>query len=546
MDILKRFEGSLDQDESRVVEHVHDFLDWRNMEASNFTPSQDDDVELRTYLLWLRTSGEPRERQRQRTASLRRFYSWASQAKLIDASPFESYNVDRPHLTLDQIRQRGETFTGEASQREIARLQAMNRLAEELNHTTDMQTTLATGMETLVKLLNLKTAWSFLLPSAGSPLDGEQIPENGFTLAATCDLPPGLERDDRFFLRKPVTCHCQKLMEAGQLKRAVNIVECTRLQDSAEHEGDNQGLMFHASVPIIASSEPLGIINVATEEWQFLDSADLQLLSAIGAQVAIALERARLYDLTLAQSQRLERQLQMARQVQDSLLPDHLPDIPGFSLAADWRSALEMAGDFYDLFPLSDGRWGLVIADVSDKGAPAALYMAMSRSLIRASAAAHPDPAAALIEVNQRLLTHSSADMFVTVFYGVLDANRHQMTYANAGQNPPLMRRASGEIESLMPTGPALSVFDDPSVANAILNLTPGDALVLYTDGVTDALDPHGENYGLERLERAFIDAPRRDAQNLLDYLSVSLQDFTRGEEPFDDITWMVLLDTRN
>jgi sigma-B regulation protein RsbU (phosphoserine phosphatase) len=108
------------------------------------------------------------------------------------------------------------------------------------------------------------------------------------------------------------------------------------------------------------------------------------------------------------------------------------------------------------------------------------------------------------------------------------------------------MRRASGGIESLMPTGPALSVFDDPSVANAILNLTPGDALVLYTDGVTDALDPHGENYGLERLERAFIDAPRRDAQNLLDYLSVSLQDFTRGEEPFDDITWMVLLDTRN
>jgi sigma-B regulation protein RsbU (phosphoserine phosphatase) len=328
----------------------------------------------------------------------------------------------------------------------------------------------------------------------------------------------------------------------GRLKRAVNVVECTRLQDAARDNGDNQGLLFHTTVPIIASGQPLGILNVATQDWQFLTAADLQLLSAVGAQVAVAMERARLFDITVAQQRRLERELRLAREVQNSLLPDALPAIPGFSIAADWRSALEMAGDFYDIFRLPDGRWGIVVADVADKGAAAAMYMAMTRSLIRMSAANYVGPAGALKDVNQQLMEHSSSDMFVTVFYAVLDAELQQITYANAGQNPPLVRRSTDVIEKLMPTGPALGIMEEFPLRESSFTLEQDDLLVIYTDGVTDALNSQEEQYDLERLIENVTSAPHSDAALQLAHISNHLAAFTGERPPFDDITFFILL----
>src|SRR2546425_928226 len=229
-------------------------------------------------------------------------------------------------------------------------------------------------------------------------------PRHDFAVAACCGLPPGLEQDNRRYLSQPPDCHCQRLLRNEQLVRAVNIVECTRLQNAFRHAGATEGLLFHATLPLIVQKRPVGLINIATEQWEFLSPADLEFLSAAGSQVAIALERARLYDLAETQRIRLEQELVMARAVQKSLLPTQTPRIPGFTLVADWRPAREVAGDFYDFFSLPDGRWGLVLADVSGKGAPAALYMAMTRSLIRSEASRHTNPSAVLTEGNRRLL----------------------------------------------------------------------------------------------------------------------------------------------
>ena len=323
--------------------------------------------------------------------------------------------------------------------------------------------------------------------------------------------------------------------------RAVNVVECTRLKDSAEANGDNQGLLFHASVPIWVQERALGIINVATEDWQFLTAADLQFLTAVSAQVSIALERAQLYDELNAQRLRLEQELQMAHAVQASLMPRQLPHIPGFSLAAEWRSAREMAGDFYDIFALPEGRWALVIADVSDKGAPAALYMAMTRSLIRASAGRNLSPRAALMDVNREIQAHSSSSMFVSVFYAVLDTLAGTLTYANAGHNAPLLRRAAGTIESLKRTGILIGVMDELGLSEVSVVLAPGDTLVAYTDGLTDALNPQGEEYGLARLRTAVAQAPASDAARQLAHLSGDLAAFTQDVPPFDDITLFIV-----
>jgi len=544
MDLLTRFAETLNPEESDIFDHVRAFIQWYVGHTSEFIPDSGDDVALRTYLMQMKMSGASTTSQGEQVSSLRRFYDWAESAGFLpDYHPFTEFSIDRPSLTREQIRRRKEIFPGSPEEREISRLRALNQLAEQLNRSSDVQTMLTAALETLVSLMSLQTAWAFLLPTAGSPLVSVSVSASDrFSLAAACGLPPGLEKNDRHRLKDVKLCHCQVVMLNGNLKRAVNIVECTRLLEAARDNGDNQGLMFHASVPIIASGQPLGIMNVATQEWQFLTAADLQLLSAVGAQVAVALERARLYDVTHAQRLRLERELKLAREIQDSLLPEALPHIPGFSLGADWRSALEMAGDFYDIFALSNGQWGMLIADVSDKGAAAAMYMAMTRSLIRSSAASHASPAAVLKEVNQHLNAHSTSSMFVTMFYAILDPETRALIYANAGQNPPLLRRGSGEMEMLTRTGAALGVMDGLALSDVRLTLAPGDALVAYTDGLTDALNPLGEDYGMARLTQAVTRASRSNAADLLDYLLNDLTAFAQERPPFDDITLLILL----
>ncbi|MFQ5944843.1 MAG: SpoIIE family protein phosphatase [Anaerolineae bacterium] len=543
MNLVERFADHIEPDKPQAPAHVRDFVAWHVGSETEFQPSDDDDVALRTYLLHLRTSGVRPTDQRLRMASLREFYTWLVSQRLIPKVPFQSFSVERPRLSPEQIRRREETLTGTGEEREIARLQALNELATQLNRSPDVQTTLDVALETLVRLMNLHTAWAFLLPTAGSRVDvAGAKPLHDFPLGAFCDLPPGLEREDCYYLSAPPDCHCQALFRAGQLKRAVNVVECTRLRDSADTEGDNRGLLFHASVPVVASERPLGIINVATDEWQFLTSTDLQLLSAVGAHVGVALERARLFDVTQEQRQRLKSELQMAGEVQVSLLPAEMPQISGFSLAADWRSALEMAGDFYDIFPLPEGRWGFVIADVSDKGAPAALYMSMVRSLIRSTPGSEESPAAALRQVNATIQAHSSSDMFVSVFYAALEPETGAFKYANAGHNPPLLRRVAGARANLMPTGPVLGVFEDLELADVAIALGSGDSLIAYTDGVPDALNPAGQEYGMTRLTAAVDSSPPARAPRLMKRLSTDLSDFIGDASPEDDITFLVLV----
>src|SRR5262249_4036560 len=156
-------------------------------------------------------------------------------------------------------------------------------------------------------------------------------------------LPPGLEENERFELDCPPDCHCQKLLRAGRIARAVNVVECSRLDDTASAHGDTGGLLFHASVPLLGSHAPddpgdrplLGILNVATAEWQFLTSADLQFLTVVGTQLTAAIERAWLYDTAHEHIAHFQRELLMARDVQASLIPRDLPRIDGFQLAAE-------------------------------------------------------------------------------------------------------------------------------------------------------------------------------------------------------------------
>lgn len=542
MNLIERFSESLAATDARTAADLREYAEWQTDRGTvEFAPTSHDDVHIRTYLLHLRNEGLNRGALESRITSLKQFYQWAAAGQFIETNPFEQFALDRPVLSHEETRRREEAPVGNPQEREVIRLRGLVQIAEHLNRAADVQTALDGTLELLVRVMNLQAAWAFVSAESGiwTSAASDSLPHD-FALAGAYGLPPGLEFQDRHFLRKAPDCHCQGFFRAGRLTRALNIVECTRLQLAEAANGETQGLLFHASVPLRSQGKLLGIVNVATHEWQLLSSADLQFLSAAGAQVAAALERAHLYDAVKDQRDHLERELQVAHDVQASLLPAELPDIHGFRLAADWRSAREVAGDFYDVFRLHDGRWGIVIGDVSDKGAPAALYMAMARALIRTSALRHHSPANTLMQVNETVYAESTYTMFVTLVYAVLDPETGVLTYANAGHNPPIVRRAFGGIEQLARTGRVVGAFDKLHLTERSIRLDRGDALILYTDGVTDALNPEGQDYGMDRLLSAVTAAPAAAAA-LLDSLRGDLAFFTQSSPQPDDITFFVV-----
>lgn len=243
-------------------------------------------------------------------------------------------------------------------------------------------------------------------------------------------------------------------------------------------------------------------------------------------------------------NQRLERELALAGSVQASFFPGRAPDIPGWQLEATLRPARETSGDFYDVIELPSGCYGLLIGDVVDKGVSAALYMAMSWTLIRTYAPEFPtQPELALGAANRRIIADSDDTRFVTVFYGILDPSDGLLTYCNAGHNPPL-HVGSGDGQAIVPlekTGVPLGVLAEESWEKDRLCLEPSDALVLYTDGVTEAQNAQGDFFGERGLRQAIEQVRGQSARGIEEHILASIDGFANGGEQSDDLAVLVL-----
>lgn len=608
----------------------------------------------------------------------------------------QAMTTDKPQVPLDAALLRD--------------LQLLNRIAHALNEAVEIRSALDIALAQLVELLGLETGWLFVR----NPAATQRWAGRGFVLAAHCQLPPALALDRAEAWDKG--CSCQSLCQQGELQAAYNEVRCSRL---AEAEGDKRDLAVHASVPLATGDRVLGILNVAAPSWDAFDERSLGILTTVGNQMAIALERAQLHDLlrerrfeeqeallTLSQkllgqtstegleaflveevrrllgasacalllpdgaepemlafgaasgwrddpvgagrriaidrqsrvgrvflSQRpltapvtastpvskmeqwaasegfraiaavplvveansagvlvvharedrefdaddlrflqlmanqaaialegrrlqqeelallrVERELAVGREIQRSMLPQHQPHIKGWELASGYYAAHEVGGDFYDFFAVTEDmqQWNLIIADVADKGVPAALYMVLSRTAIRNAADPARYPADTLQLANRYILADTQADILVSAFCGRLDAANGRFVYSNAGHNYPLWwQAASAKIVELGEHGLIMGVRTHLQLVDHEIWMAPGDVLVMYTDGVTEAHRENHDEFGVARLAATLADAleknPMAGATEIVAYVVAAVSEFVAGASQADDMTLLVI-----
>jgi serine phosphatase RsbU (regulator of sigma subunit) len=585
-------------------------------------------------------------------------------------------------------------------------LETLNRIGETLNRAVDVRGVLNSALAQLVELMGLESGWIFLRDPAAQ----DRWWGSGYVLAAHHGLPPALDLE----LAGPWEggCDCQNLCDQGKLTEAYNEVRCSRL---ASASGDRRGLKVHASAPLRAGDEILGILNVAGPDWASFRPQALALLTNVGNQMGIALERARLFDLLRAQRIReqatlldlsnqllarrnmadlmaflveetkrllradacalllptaqpgllafrassgwhrdpvadqrtlpndgksgagqvmhtqqpllvedievqdpapwlpdwmreegfrghavvplvsegrsigvlmldtrqprapneedvrllrlianqaaialenarlqqeevqrrqFEHELALGRQVQLSLLPKSCPAVAGWECAAVYEPARIVAGDFYDFveLPGKSGRLGFVIADVVGKGVAAALYMALSRTMVRTAALSGRHPAEALVRANKLILKDSRSDQFVTVFYAVLDPHNGKLVYSNAGHNRPLwLRAATGEVRELTARGIVLGIFEEVELEEQEIDVAPGDLLLFYTDGVTEATNAEGQLFGEDRLRAVLAEHTTSTAEQVIQAVTGAVKAFVGDTPQSDDMTLFVL-----
>jgi len=295
-------------------------------------------------------------------------------------------------------------------------------------------------------------------------------------------------------------------------------------------------------VPLLVADEPIGVLLADdVDATHMFSPRRVRILSGIANQAAVAIENARL-QAQEAERARLGRELELAHDIQRSLLPSEAPSLPGYQIVYRWRSAREVGGDFFDFLRLSDSRVGLVIADVSDKGIPAALYMMFARTLLRAVAFSRREPAATLVRANDLIVSDSSADMFVTAYYSILDVRNHLLTYASAGHNLALYAPAGeGAPEPMTTAGIVLGIVSPVTIGQKTLYLAPGDVVLFYTDGVTEAVNAASEEFGSARLAALVVAHRDQPAEAIADAIEAAVHEFAGDAPQFDDFTLILL-----
>jgi serine phosphatase RsbU (regulator of sigma subunit) len=469
---------------------------------------------------------------------------------LDDVTRYDADQLRRTYRLLN-ASERALSDANAALQRKVAELEAANRV-------------LQARTEALISLEDIGQA---LITSARLDELGARVCRHARNM---CDA----DRAILYFLRPDTTAEILAVngWDAALVHQKLDATRVFLPQEGSEptpyaqwppgvppRHADVEGLKLRAGlrVPLVAQGDRVGLMIVHTMRRASFAPGTVALLQTFANQAALAIQRAGLIDALrekiaqlqaaqeeLVKKERLEREMELARQVQQSVLPRVFPAVTGYAFAARNEPARQVGGDFYDVFPLEAGRFGLVVADVSDKGMPAALYMALTRSLLLAEARREPSPRAVLNNVHRLLRELGEQDMFVTVFYGVVEGPSRRLTYARAGHDRPLLLRNKGEEARFLGGQGTFLGFPDLDELNLTqeqITLAPGDRLVLYTDGLSDALASDERPFGLKRLTALLQSHAHLAPVELCAATFAALAAYQGEAGQYDDMTMLVV-----
>ncbi len=292
--------------------------------------------------------------------------------------------------------------------------------------------------------------------------------------------------------------------------------------------------------PIISNDKVIGAFDLESDSLNAYDEDDLSVLQLLTSQVAIIIEKARLHAQRIEQK-RLQAQLEIARQVQLQLLPERDPTVQNFDISAYIFPTEEVSGDYYDWVKVFDDQVGLVVADAVGKGIPAALLMAFLRASLRAGVQAGYAPHYAMSVVNKLLWDSVEDHQFITAIYGLLDVTNRTFVYSNAGHNPPLLMKPDGEYRYVEYGDTPLGMFENARYHQHFIRFEPGQVMVVYTDGITEAANAEGEEYGRDRFASSVLTCIDLPAKKMIDHIRKSVADFTERKFLDDDGTLFIV-----
>ncbi len=327
------------------------------------------------------------------------------------------------------------------------------------------------------------------------------------------------------------------------LLKASGVVEIDKLEIDSPALRAMKDAGVKLAVPLVSQGELIGLLNLGSRRSeQDYSSDDKRLLNTLATQAAPALrvaQLARLQQIEARERERVEQELRVARVIQETLLPEVTPDLEGWRLEAYWQPARAVSGDFYDFLEFPDGRLGVIVADVTDKGVPAALVMATARSLLRSAAERLVSPGEVLSRANDQLCPDIPRNMFVTCLYLLLDPATGELVFANAGHNLPICCTRQGVVE-LRATGMPLGLLPGMRYSETQARMEPGDRMLLYSDGLVEAHDTHKEMFGFPRLRQVVGDQP--SGCDVIQVLTQALAEFTGPAwEQEDDVTLLTI-----
>lgn len=284
------------------------------------------------------------------------------------------------------------------------------------------------------------------------------------------------------------------------------------------------------------------MVKVLSQRLDATNIATFRDLKEKNRQLQTAYDELKAAQAQIIEKERLEKELQVAAEIQLSILPDELPKPDGINFGACMLPARQVGGDFYDVFPITEKHIGVLIGDVADKGVPSALFMARTHALIMAEADMDLPPGEVMVLVNKHITRLQKSSQFVTVLYGILDLETNEFAYARAGHEPPLIVHADGSVERIAHSaGMAIGLWENVTLDERTVQLVHGDTLLMYTDGMTDCRDPRGESFGLERIKNLLSLFVKSNGQEICDQLLQNLLNYQNGSKQDDDVTLVAI-----